>query len=177
MGSAVAEESISTASTPGQVRAVVPSLFVRRAGTVFGIVLVAAFGWAAAPGEAQAPVRIGATAAQTGGAASNGLNLLRGYQLCVAHLNDNGGVLGRKRDLVAPADTPSAATAAQLYDKLITQDKVDLVLGPIAPSSTDAVANVAEKHKMPIVAGSVYRKGRKFTFSVSPLARVYFDGL
>ena len=72
--------------------------------------------------------------------------------------------------------------AVRLYEQLITQDKVDLVLGPQTSPITDAVADVTEKHKLPIVAPaasdtSIYRKGRKFVFSMLPPAEVYWEGL
>ena len=68
---------------------------------VFAVALVAALAWAVAPvTEAQPPIRIGASVAQTGVYAASGQNVLRGYQLCVKHLNDKGGVLGRKLELV-----------------------------------------------------------------------------
>ena len=55
--------------------------------------VVAALVWAAAEtapvAEAQPPIRIGASVAQTGTSAPMGQNQLRGYQLCVKHLNDN----------------------------------------------------------------------------------------
>ena len=45
--------------------------------------------------EAQKPIRIGASLSQTGAYAALGQNQLRGYQLCVKHTNDKGGLLGR----------------------------------------------------------------------------------
>jgi ABC-type branched-subunit amino acid transport system substrate-binding protein len=48
--------------------------------------------------QAQAPLRIGASLSQTGPYAPLALNQLRGYQLCVKHANDKGGVLGRRID-------------------------------------------------------------------------------
>ena len=71
------------------------------AGKVFAVALLAALAWAVAPvAEAQSPIRFGATLAQTGVNATVGQNQLRGYQLCVKHLNDKGGVLGRRLALV-----------------------------------------------------------------------------
>ena len=108
-------------------------LTVRRTssvGKVFAVALLAALAWALAPvAEAQPPIRIGASLSQTGAGAAIGQDQLRGYQLCVKHLNDKGGVLGRKLELVVYDDGSDPATAVRLYEKLITQDKVDLVLG------------------------------------------------
>ena len=69
-------------------------------------------------------------------------------------MNDKGGVLGRKVALVVYDDGSDPATAIRLYEKLITQDKVDLVLGPFGNPITDAVADVTEKHKWPMVVSS-----------------------
>jgi branched-chain amino acid transport system substrate-binding protein len=156
---------------------------VSNARKVFAVALLAASVWAVAPvTEAQPPIRIGATLAQTGFAAPDSQGQLRGYQLCVKHTNDKGGVLGRKLELVVYDDGTDAATAARLYEKLITQDQVDLVLGPYGSGITEAVADVTEKHKMPMVAPeatatSIYRKGRKFIFSTNPPAEVFLEGL
>ena len=130
---------------------------------VFAVAFLATLAWAVAPvAEAQPPIRIGASASQTGGFAATGQNQLRGYQLCVKHMNDKGGVLGRKLELVVYDDGSDPATAVRLYEKLITQDKVDLVLGPNSSLMTEPVADVNEKYKMPMVSPtaattSIYR--------------------
>ena len=122
---------------------------------VFAVAVLAALAWAVAPvAEAQPPIRIGASPAQTGAFAATGQSQLRGYQLCVKHTNDKGGVLGRKLELVVYDDGSDPATAVRLYEKLITQAKMDLVLGPYSSPITDAVANVTEKHRLPMVAPS-----------------------
>jgi len=81
-------------------------------GKVVGVALVAtlALAWAAAPvAEAQPPIRIGATVAQTGGYATNGQPFLHSYQLRVKHTNDQGGVLGRQLELVVHDDASDPA--------------------------------------------------------------------
>jgi branched-chain amino acid transport system substrate-binding protein len=133
-------------------------------------------------GEAQPPIRIGASLAQTGVYAVPGQNQLRGYKLCVKHVNDKGGVLGRKLDLVVRDDGSDPDTAVSLYEKLITQDKVDLVLGPYSSNISEAVADVSEKYRIPMVAPiaaatSIYRKGRKFIYSILPPVEVFHEGL
>ena len=84
----------------------------------FGLLASIAVGFLAAPvaAEAQAPIRIGASIAQTGPATALSQNLLRGYQLCVKHVNDKGGVLGRKLELVVYDDGLDPATAVRLYE-------------------------------------------------------------
>ena len=149
------------------------------AAKVFAAAVLAALAWAVAPvAEAQPPIRIGATLAQTG----LGQSQFRGYQLCVKHVNDKGGVLGRKVELVVSDDGSDPATAVRLYKKLMTQDKVELVLGPFGGSIIEPVADVTERHKMPMLnptggATSSYRKGRKFIFSMSSPGEFLFEGL
>jgi branched-chain amino acid transport system substrate-binding protein len=150
--------------------------------TVFVIGLLATLAWADAPvAEAQPSIRIGATLSQTGAYASQGQVQLRGYQLCVKHLNDKGGVLGRKLELLVYDDGSDPVTAVRLYEKLITQDRVDLVIGPFGGVIADPVADVTEKHKIPMVAPvaaptPMYRKGRKFIFSMLAPGETILEG-
>ena len=139
-----------------------------------------------APGsgaDAQPPIRIGASLSQSGVYVALSQNQQgRGYPLCVKHTNEKGGVLGRKLELVLEDDQSQPATAARIYEKLITQDKVDLVLGPYGSPMTDPVADVTEKHRMPLVAPgtattSLFKKGRRFIFMVPPPGEVYLEGL
>ena len=130
----------------------------------------------------QKPIRIGATLSLTGAYASATLNLHRSYQLCVKQTNERGGVLGRPLELLVHDDASDAAAAVRLYEKLIGQDKVDLVLGPYSSRIADAVADVTEKHKLPMVAPvaaatSIYRKGRRYIFSMFSSSGSQLEGL
>jgi branched-chain amino acid transport system substrate-binding protein len=132
--------------------------------------------------EAQPPIRSGASASKTGTYAALGGNLLRGYQLCVKHTNDKGGLLGRKIELVVEDDQSQPAIAVRIYEKLMTRDKVDLILSPYSSPLAEPVANVTEKYRMPMVAPtaattSIFKKGRKFVFMVNTPAEVYLEGL
>ena len=100
---------------------------------IAGVIIVAPSIVLVAVAQAQSPIRIGASLSQTGASAAPGQPQLRGYQLCVKQQNDKGGVLGRKLELVVYDNGSDPATAVRLYEKLITQDKVDLVLGPNSP--------------------------------------------
>jgi branched-chain amino acid transport system substrate-binding protein len=131
---------------------------------------------------AQTPVKIGASLSLTGSYAALGQNQQRGYQLCAKHVNEKGGVLGRKVEFVLYDDQSQGATGVRLYERLITQDKVDAIMGPYSSAITEAIANVNERYKMPMVAPmasttSIFRKGRKFIFMVQSAAEVYLEGL
>jgi branched-chain amino acid transport system substrate-binding protein len=149
---------------------------------VLALTLLSTVGLWPEAGRAQGPIRVGASISLTGSYAALGQNQHRGYQLCVKHVNEKGGVLGRKLEFVIYDDQSQPATGVRLYEKLITQDKVDLVLGPYSSAITEAVANVNEKYKMPMVAPmasttSIFKKGRKYVFMVQSPAEVYLEGL
>jgi len=148
---------------------------------IAGVIIVAPSIGLVAVAEAQPPVRIGASASKTGTYAALGQNQLRGYQLCVKHTNEKGGVLGRKLELVVEDDQSQSATAIRIYERLITQEKVDLVLGPYGSPMTVPVINLTEKYRMPMVAAtlgstSIFKEGRKFIFMVYSPGEEYLEG-
>ena len=71
----------------------------------------------------------------------------------------------------------------RLYEKLITEDKVDARHGAVLVGrSREAVANVTEKYKKVMVSPlaattSIFKKGRKYIFMVISPAEVYLEGL
>ena len=147
-------------------------------------VLAATWGMGAWAGSAAAgePIKLGASLSLTGTYASLGQNQHRGYQLCLKQVNEKGGVLGRKVDMVLYDDKSDPATGVRLYEKLITQDKVEVVLGPYSSAITEAVANITEKYKMPMVSPlaattSIFKKGRKYAFMILAPAENYLEGL
>jgi branched-chain amino acid transport system substrate-binding protein len=134
--------------------------------------------------DAQGPIRIGASLSLTGTYAKLGKNQHEGYQLCQKDLNAKGGLLGRKVELVVYDDQSMPPTAVRLYEKLITEDKVDGVMGPYSSPVTEAAANVTEKYKKVMVSPlaattSIFKKEprRKYIFMVISPAEVYLEGL
>jgi branched-chain amino acid transport system substrate-binding protein len=118
------------------------------------------------------PLRIGATMSITGKAYSvQGGYGREGYLLCQKHLNAQGGLLDRPVELVIYDDESDEKTAARLYEKLITEDKVDAILGPYGTAITEAIADIPDKHRKVMVAAnaatsSIWQKGRKFLIMV-----------
>jgi branched-chain amino acid transport system substrate-binding protein len=147
-----------------------------------GLVAAAAVLVTGLAADAQGPVRIGASLSLTGTYAKLGKNQHEGYQLCQKDLNAKGGVLGRKVEFVVYDDQSMPPTGVRLYEKLITEDKVDVVMGPYSSPVTEAVANVTEKYKKVMVTPlaattSIFKKGRKYVFMILSPAEVYLEGL
>ena len=130
---------------------------------------------AAGPSLAQQPIRIGASIAVTGRDKVQGSYVREGYLLCQKHVNEKGGVLGRPIEFLIRDDGSDPKTAVGLYEKLIAEDKVDAVMGPYGSASTNAVADVTEKHRKLMIAPaagttSIWEKGRRYLIMVlSPL--------
>jgi len=137
---------------------------------------------APAPAEAQPAIKIGASLSLTGTYGKIGAYQKEGYEICADDLNAKGGLLGRKVEFVVYDDQSMPATGVRLYEKLITEDKVDAVMGPYSSPITEAVANVTEKYQKVMVTPlaattSIFKKGRKYVFMVISPAEVYLEGL
>jgi len=100
-------------------------------------------------------VKIGLDNPLTGTYAALGKNELTGAQLAIDQINAQGGILGRKAELLVEDSTSGdAAIAVQKANKLIERDKVNFLIGNINSALAQAMANVAfEKKVFHIVPG------------------------
>ncbi|HWE74262.1 MAG TPA: amino acid ABC transporter substrate-binding protein [Stellaceae bacterium] len=125
------------------------SLIVSRREVVAGIGGLAAL-VAARPVMAQAPsgtpIRIGQALALTGPFAQTGLIHKIVSEYYVERLNKNGGLLGRPVEYVLYDDQSKPDVSRTLYEKLITADKVDLILAPYGTASILAAMGVAARY-------------------------------
>ncbi len=115
-------------------------------------------------------VVMGGTISHTGRFVEPAGRIHNGQKLFVEELNARGGLLGHKVVLKVYDDKSKKRTAIELYEKLITEDKVDLVLGPYSSRISDPVANVLERFKQPFIAHAsnpkIWQRGRKYVFAV-----------
>ncbi|MEX1109117.1 MAG: amino acid ABC transporter substrate-binding protein [Dongiaceae bacterium] len=121
--------------------------------------LVAVAGLALSIGaQAAEPVRIGFSLAQTGLFAAAAPSQLNAYELWRDEVNAAGGldVGGELRmiEFVMYDDRSDPSEAVRIYEKLIIEDKVDLLLAPWGTPHHFAVAGVVEKHGFPMVGNS-----------------------
>ena len=120
--------------------------------------LAGAAGLLAAQGAwAQEPIRVGAFLSVTGPAAFLGDPELKTLELYVERLNAEGGVLGRKLQLVAYDDAGDAEKARTFAKRLLEQDKVDAIVGGSTTGATMAAVPLVEAAQTPFIslAGAV----------------------
>ena len=105
---------------------------IRRAAAV--TLALSMFSFAIAHGAAQAaePVKVGFSMSLTGAVAPNGRQLLVALEIWRDDINAAGGLLGRPVELVYFDDQSNPANVPGIYTKLLSVDKVDLLLGPYA---------------------------------------------
>jgi branched-chain amino acid transport system substrate-binding protein len=94
-------------------------------------------GFASGPTSAAEPIKIGLSLSLTGATAPAGKQVLAGLEIWRDHLNASGGLLGRPVVLVYYDDQSNPANAPGIYAKLLSVDKVDLLIGPY---STNVIA-------------------------------------
>ena len=106
---------------------------------------------------AQEPIRIGSFLSVTGPAAFLGDPELKTLEMYVDKLNAEGGVLGRKLQLVAYDDGGDAEKARTFAKRLLEQDKVDVVVGGSTTGTTMAAVPLMEQAGIPFIslAGAV----------------------
>jgi branched-chain amino acid transport system substrate-binding protein len=101
--------------------------------------------------ESTDPIQIGISLPLTGDFSQPGGEAKRGYEIWQKQVNAKGGILGRQVELKIVDDASSQDTVVSDYTKLITQDKVDLVLGTFSSLLNYPASAVAEKNKMVFV--------------------------
>jgi len=127
---------------------------------------------------------LGAAVSLTGKYSSNGVHTQNGYNMAVERINSMGGIkVGGKTykfDIIYYDDESNPKRAAQLAERLISQDGVELMLGPYSSGLTKAMAPVTEKYGVPMVEAngasrSLFTKGYKYLFAVLAPANLYLD--
>jgi len=116
--------------------------------------LVALPAWA----QADKPLRIGFSMARTGPLANATVSQSNTYELWREQVNARGGMnvggTKRKVEFVSYDDQSKPDQAVRVYEKLITDDKVDLLLAPWGTPFHIAVAPVLEKYRFPMVGNT-----------------------
>ncbi len=116
------------------------------------------------------PVKVGASLPLTGEFSEPGKAAKQGYEVWEAMVNDSGGLIdGRPVEMVIKDDQSNQNTIVADYNALISQDKVDLLLGTFSSLLNLPASAVAEKNRMLYVepaggAPELFDRGFKYLF-------------
>jgi branched-chain amino acid transport system substrate-binding protein len=129
-----------------------------------------------------AELRVGVSMSLSGKYAELGAMNEKAYRLWERDVNRRGGLLGRSVKVLVVDDQSDPVRARQIYEDLITKQKVDLVLGPYSSEITEAAANVTEQYRYPLLssggsADSMWQKGRRYLFGVYITSSKYAIGM
>ena len=113
-------------------------------------------------------IKIGVIGPLTGEVAQYGEAVINGVKLKTKEINDAGGINGKKIELVIADSKGDSQEAINIYKKMVSQDKVDLVIGEVISSATLAIVDLAQNAKKPLITASGTNmditKGRDFVF-------------
>ncbi len=109
-------------------------------------------------GSAQAadPIKVGVVTPLSGSYAPIGKQVRWGAELAVKEINAAGGVNGRPFELLFEDEEANPPVAVRKAEKLLQQDKVDLLTGTVNSGSTLAVGQIAERNDRILVTTVSY---------------------
>ena len=128
--------------------------------------------------QTQPPIKIGISLSLSGDFSADGKAFEQGYQLWADTVNKNGGILGRQVQLDILSDASSTTQIVTNYQKFITVNHDDLILGPFSTLLTKPASLVASRYGYAMIEGagggpSVFTRGLHNLFDVSaPVANL-----
>ncbi|MGE5546201.1 MAG: ABC transporter substrate-binding protein [Solirubrobacterales bacterium] len=125
-------------------------MWIRKLGTA-AFAAAGVFAMAAAAGAAET-VKIGAFLSATGGASFLGEPEKKTLEMYVDRLNKDGGVLGRKIELVVYDDGGATDKAATFAKRLIQNDNVDIIIGGTTTGTSMAAIKVIDPAGVPFIS-------------------------
>jgi branched-chain amino acid transport system substrate-binding protein len=122
-------------------------------------------------------IKIGVNEPLTGPFAASGTYVVNGAKIAADEINANGGLLGKKVELVIEDNKSNPTEAAAVAEKLITDDKVPVMMGAWGSSLTLAVMPKLMQYKLPMVvetssSSKITTSGNPYIFRISPPSSV-----
>jgi branched-chain amino acid transport system substrate-binding protein len=106
------------------------------------------------------PIRIGMSMPLTGGLAAGGKSALLGIEVWRDDINEKGGMLGRKVEMIVYDDKSSAAETPAIYSKLLDVDKVDLIFAPYATVPTAPIMPLVKQRDLLLMGNFSFQVNR-----------------
>jgi branched-chain amino acid transport system substrate-binding protein len=117
-------------------------------------------------------LKIGVMLPLTGDAAAYGIPLQRAAQIAVEEINSQGGISGKKIEIIWEDSKCDAASGAAAAQKLVNVNKVKYIMGGACSSETLAAAPITEEAKVIMISPSAtspdITKAGDFLFRTAP---------
>ena len=142
------------------------------------IALAALIGLAAVSAHAQQePIRIGYTGPLSGSLSLLGSGVRDGLQTYIALINSQGGVNGRKIELIAEDDAYDPTRTLAAAKKLAEQDRIVAFVSPTGTPNVAALLPYATERKVPILfpyafSNTLTTPVKRYVFTTLPEVRV-----
>src|ERR1700732_803740 len=122
-------------------------------------------------------IKIGVNEPLTGPFAASGTHVVNGAKIAAEEINAKGGILGKKIELVIEDNKSNPTEAAAVAEKLITRDKVPVMMGAWGSSLTLAVMPKLMEYETPMVvetssSSKITTSGNPYIFRIAPPAPV-----
>ncbi|MHC4244534.1 MAG: ABC transporter substrate-binding protein [Planctomycetota bacterium] len=97
-----------------------------------------------------------------------------GWQLALEEINNAGGVMGKKIEVISRDDQGKPGEAVKIAEELVRKDKVALLMGSFFSNVGLAVTDFAGRNKVLYIAAEplsdalVWAKGNRYTFRLRP---------
>lgn len=120
---------------------------------LLGTAVVSAMMMAAScSGKKNDTIKIGGIAPLSGGVAVYGTECKNGIDLAVEEINAAGGINGQKIEFICEDDEGDSAKSVNAYKKLVTKDRVKVIIGSLPSGCTMAITNLAQAQKVVQIA-------------------------
>jgi branched-chain amino acid transport system substrate-binding protein len=131
----------------------------------------------AAPVHADDTIKIGVTQPLTGAFAANGTYVMQGAKIAADDINANGGVLGKKIELIVEDNKSNPTEAVATAEKLIQKDKVPVMMGAWSSTLTLAIMPKLVEYGVPMLvetssSGKITKSGNPWIFRISPTSEM-----
>jgi branched-chain amino acid transport system substrate-binding protein len=106
--------------------------------------------------RAEDTIKIGIPVGLSGANSVVAPSVVQAAELAVAEINDAGGVLGRKLEVVVADDGSGAQGAQKAFDSLVFQKKVDVLISMETSAARNAGLPIVNRGKVPFIYTSFY---------------------
>src|SRR5246127_1741381 len=122
-------------------------------------------------------IKIGVNEPLTGAFAASGTYVVNGAKIAADEINAKGGILGKQIELVIEDNKSNPTEAAAVTEKLVTRDKVPVIMGAWGSSLTLASMRKLMKYQVPMLvetssSGKITTSGNPYIFRISPPSSV-----